>query len=70
MELQVFYESQNILQVKSYKGKVALSYSKKAVCLVIKKKQEQSINTEHREDEFFINFCKKYRWISETIARA
>ena len=43
------HESQNSLQVKFYKGKVALDYSKKVVCLVIKKKQEQSINTEHQK---------------------
>ena len=33
--------------MKFYKGKVALSYIQKAVCLVINKQQEQSINTEH-----------------------
>ena len=43
------HESHNNLQVKFYKGKVALSYSEKAVCLVMKKKGEQSINTEHQE---------------------
>ena len=43
------HESQNSLQVKFYKGKVALGYSQKAVCMVIKKKREQSINTEHQE---------------------
>ena len=32
------HESHNSLQVKFYKGKVALGYSKKVVCLVMKKK--------------------------------
>ena len=64
------YEAQNCLQVKLYKGKVALSYSQKEVCLVIKKEQEQSINVEHLKDEFCINFGKTDWRIPETIARA
>ena len=43
------HDSHNSLQVKFYKGKVALGYSIEIVCLVIKKKREQSINTEHQE---------------------
>ena len=70
MESWGFSESQNRLQVKFYKGKVALEYSKKVVCLVINKKQEQSINKEHLKYEFCINFGKKDWWIPETIARA
>ena len=58
------------LQVKLYKGKVALGYSQIAVCLVIKKEQEQSINTEHLKDEFYINFGEKDWWIPETIVIA
>ena len=52
MESQIFDESHNYLQVKFYKGKVALGHSKKAVCLVIKKKQEQSISPEHQKINF------------------
>ena len=70
MESQRFYESQNCLQVKFYKGKVALDYSQNVVGLVIKKKEWQSINTDHRKYEFYINFGWKGLWISETIARA
>ena len=39
MESQIFYESQNCLQVKFYKGKVALGYSQNVVGLVIKMKE-------------------------------
>ena len=53
------HELHNSLQVKIYKGKVALGYSQIEVCPVIKKEQEQSINIEHLKDEFCINFEKK-----------
>ena len=43
------HESHKSLQVKFYKGKVELDHNKKTVCLVIKKKREESINTEHQE---------------------
>ena len=59
------HESQNNLQVKFYKGKVAIGYSHNDVGLVVKKKEWQPINTEHRVDEFFINFGWKDWWISE-----
>ena len=54
------HESQNSLQVKFYKGKVVLGYSKNIVGLLIKKKEWHSINTKHRGDEFCINCGKKY----------
>ena len=69
MESQIIHELQRNLQVKLYKGKVALDYSQIAFCMVIKREQEQSINIEHLKDEFCINFGKKYWWIPETIAR-
>ena len=50
------HESQNCLQVKFYKGKVSLSYIQNYIGLVIKKKEWQSINIEHKLDEFYINF--------------
>ena len=53
------HELHNSLQVKIYKGKVALGYNQIVVCLVIKIEQEHSINTEHQNDEFCINFRGK-----------
>ena len=53
------HELQNSLQVKIYKGRVTLCYNQIVVFLVIKKEQEQSINTKHLKDEFCINFGKK-----------
>ena len=55
--------------MKLYKGKAVLGYSQIEVCLVIKKEQEQSINTEHLKYEFCINFGRKDWWIPETITR-
>ena len=42
------HESHKSLQGKFYKVKVAFSYNIKEVCLMTKKIQEQSINTEHQ----------------------
>ena len=53
------HELHTIFQEKIYKGKVALGYNQIVVCLVIKKEQEQSINTEHLRDELCINLGKK-----------
>ena len=69
MESQRFYESQNYLQVKLYKGKVALGYSQNVVGLVIKKKKWQSLNTEHQEMNSASTLVGKGLWISETIAK-
>ena len=56
MESQIIDGLHNSLQVNIHRRKVALSYSQIVVCLVINREHEQSINTEHLQDELCINF--------------
>ena len=66
----IFMNHGTICMGKFHKGKIILGQSQNVVCLVINKKQEQSINIKHKRNELCIDFSKKDWWISQTIARA
>ena len=66
---------------KFYKGNIILGYSQNVVCLVIKKKQGQSINTEHQKmnsaltlviniDEYMKQYLEHSNMNSETITHS
>ena len=58
MESQIFFESQNCLYENFHKGKIILGHSQNAVCMVIKEKQWQSINTEHKKVNSILNLVR------------